>query len=88
MSLDDFLEPPALVLDKDGTHRPAYVTITQPDGSALHIQTHDVSDATKLLGSLFTPVGDSSARVDEMLGKGYTWVDALVMKPMSRQDFG
>ena len=52
----------------------------------VHIQTHDVKDATKLLGSLFTPVGDSSAHVDEILGKGYKWIDALMLKPMVRRD--
>ena len=45
-----------------------------------------MKEATKLLGSLFTPVGDLSAHVDEMLGKGYKWVDALTVKPMARQD--
>ena len=86
MSLEDFPDPPAMVTDKNGVNRPAYVTIPQPEGGEVYIQTHDVKEATKLLGSLFTPVGDSSAHVDEMLGKGYKWTDALLLKPMARRD--
>ena len=32
MSLEDFPDPPAMVIDKEGVNRPAYVTIPQPEG--------------------------------------------------------
>ena len=86
MSLEDLPEPSACVLDKNGVERPSYVTIPQPDGSEKHIQTHDVTDATKLLGLQFTTVGDSSVHVDEKFQNGYEWVDNLMLKPMSRRD--
>ena len=71
MSLEDLPEPIACVLDKKGVERPSYVTIPQPDGSKKHIQTHDVNEATKLLGLQFTTVGDSSVHVDEKFNNGY-----------------
>ena len=37
MSLEDFPEPSAYVLDKGGVEKPTYVTIPQPDGSKWHI---------------------------------------------------
>ena len=59
------------MLNKEIEERPSYITIPQPDGSEEPILTHDVTEATQLLGQKIFPVGDSAFRVDERLGQGY-----------------
>ena len=63
--------PPARgqVTLKNGEIAPSHVTIPQPVGPSVPIQTLDVTDPSKMLGLHYTPVGDSTVhRKDETEG--------------------
>ena len=83
MSISDFSEPDRIILNKHGDEKPSYVKISTSYGTEKPVMTHDITEATKLLGLNFTPTGDSSTHVDEKLRKDYEWVDKLALKPMA-----
>ena len=74
-SVSEFPAPIAEVTRKDGTTAPAHITVPQPNGNELPIDTLDVSTPAKLLGVYFRPGGDSEPHISEMRNKGLDWVD-------------
>ena len=65
---------------------PSHIRIPQPEGPDAPIVTHEVTTASKMLGVHFSPAGNSSSHVDNMVQKGLDWVDCLRTKPISRAD--
>ena len=84
--IDEVPSPIARVERKDGTIAPAHLTIPQPDGPALPITTLDVLTVSKMLGVHFAPVGDGTAHVEAMRGKGMDWVDKMKTQALLTQD--
>ena len=85
-SLADLPSAQAEVLTKEGKVAPAHITVPQPDGTKAYIQTHEVTDASKMLGLYFAPCGNSTTHIEKMRQKGLDWADCLAAKPLSRRD--
>jgi hypothetical protein len=60
------------------------ISIPQPEGPDIPIITHNVYTASKMLGVHFSPAGNLSFHVENMVQKGLDWVDCLKTKPVSR----
>jgi hypothetical protein len=71
---------------EEGQMIPSHISIPQPEGPDIPIITHDVHTASKMLGVHFSPAGNSSVHVENMVQKGLDWVDCLKTKPVSRID--
>ncbi len=63
-----------------------HITIPQPDGSDLPIQTKEVTDASKMLGIHFATVGDGTTHIEQMRQKGLDWVDRVQTRPLPPRD--
>ena len=74
------------VLTKKGERVPAHITVPQLDGTKAFIQTHEVTDASKMLGLHFAPCGNLTTRIEKMRQKGLDWADCLTTKPLPRRD--
>ena len=76
------------VKQKDGTVKlaPSHISIPQPNGAPANIPTMDVSEATKMLGVLFAPVGNGIPHIKMMREKGLEWVDKLTTRPLPKRD--
>jgi len=59
-SLEDLPPATSVVTLKDGTSAPSHISITQTDGTPVPIQTHDVSEPSRMLGVHYAPIGDGS----------------------------
>ena len=85
-SLADLPLVQAEVLTKEGERVPAHITVPQLDGTKAFIQTHEVTDASKMLGLHFAPCGNLTAHIEKMRQKGLEWADCLTAKPLPRRD--
>ncbi len=75
-----------LYIMEEGQMIPSHISIPQPDNPDIPIITHDVHTASKMLGVHFSPAGNSSVHVENMVQKGLDWVDCLKTKPVIRSD--
>jgi hypothetical protein len=82
----DELAAPRIYIMEEGQMIPSHISIPQPEGPDIPIITHDVYTASKMLGVHFSPAGNSSVHVENMVQKGLDWVDCLKTKPVSRTD--
>jgi len=82
----DELAAPRLYIMEEGKMIPSHISTPQPEGPDIPIITHDVHTASKMLGVHFSPAGNSSVHVENMVQKGLDWVDCLRTKPVSRSD--
>ena len=82
----DKLAAPRLYIMEEGQMIPSHISIPQPEGPDIPITTHDVHTASKMLGVHFSPAGNSSVHVENMVQKGLDWVDCLKTKPVIRSD--
>ena len=82
----DLPEEYDVAIIKDGKTAPSHITIPQPNGLQVPIQTHDVKDTTKMLGLNYAPIGNSVGHIKAMVDKGEEWGDKLTMRPLPRQD--
>jgi hypothetical protein len=80
------LPAPRCYITKDGKMRLSHILIPHPEGPDLPIVTHNVHTASKMLGVHFSPAGNSTTHVDNMVQKGLNWVDCLRTKPVRRND--
>ena len=71
---------------EEGQMIPSHISIPQPEGPDIPTITHDVHTASKMLGVHFSPAGNSSVHVENMVQKGLDWVDCLKTKPVIRSD--
>jgi hypothetical protein len=65
---------------------PSHILIPQPEGLDLPIVTHDAHTASKMLGVNFSPAGNLTTHVNNMVQKGLDWVDCLWTKPVCRNN--
>jgi hypothetical protein len=86
MKLLTNLPAPLWYFSKDGHMQPSHITIPQLVGPELPIITHNLTSASKMLCVHFSPAGNYSTYIEQMLQKGLGWVDALRTKPVSRHD--
>jgi hypothetical protein len=63
-----------------------HISILQPVGLDIPIETHDVLTASKMLGVHFSPAGNSITHVNHMVEKGLNWIECLRSKPVSQRD--
>ncbi len=80
------LPPPQEWITEAGRTYPLHISIPQPVGPNVPIETHDVSTASKMLGVHFSRSGNSITHVDHMVEKGLDWVECLWSKLMSQRD--
>ena len=88
-SLRHLPPPMTTVQRKEGDKRvaaPAHVTIPRSDGTCAPIATLDVTQASKMLGSHYAPVGDGSTHIEKMRQKGLDWVDRIYARPLPSRD--
>jgi len=89
-TLSQLPDPVALVevKQKDGSVKlaPSHISIPQPNGAPVYIPTMDVSEATKMLGVLFAPIGNGIPHIEMMREKGLDWVDKLKTRPLHKRD--
>jgi hypothetical protein len=81
MKLLSILPAPKCYIAEDGKMLPSHILIPQPEGPDLPIVTHDVHTASKMLGVHFSPAGNLTTHVNNMVQKGLDWVDCLRTKP-------
>jgi hypothetical protein len=80
------LPEPLLWIADDGRLLPSHITIPQPQEPDVPIVTHDVPTASKMLGVHFSPSGQSTTHIDQMVQRGLDWIDCLCTKPIIQQD--
>jgi hypothetical protein len=80
------LPPPQEWITEAGRTYPSHISIPQPVGPDVPIETHDVLTASKMLGVHFSPAGNSITHVNHMVEKGLDWVACLRSKPVSQRD--
>jgi hypothetical protein len=80
-SLRDLPKPLSWITD-NGRLLPSHITILQPQGPDVPVVTHDVSTASKKLGVHFSPSGQSTIHINQMVQRGLDWIDCLHMKPL------
>ncbi len=68
----------------NGHTYPSHISIPQPEGPDVPIETHNSTTALKMLGIHFLPAGNSSTHVEHMVQKGMDWIDCLRTKPVFR----
>jgi hypothetical protein len=56
---------------------PSHIHVPQLDGPSLSKVTHDVTTASKMLGTHWSPAGNSVMHVEHMAQKVLDWVDHL-----------
>ncbi len=84
-SLRDLPGPLSWIAD-DGRLLLSHITKPQPQGPDVPIVTHDVSTASKMLGVHFSPSGQSTTHISQMVQRGLDWIDCLCTKPLIQQD--
>jgi hypothetical protein len=72
-SLHDLPPTRVYVTDTDCTY-PLHISIPQPDGPDAPIETHNIMNASKMLGVHFSPAGNLSMHVEHMAQKGMDWI--------------
>ncbi len=85
-SLTSDLPEPNVYITVDDKQYPAHITIPQPNGHDVAIITHDVSQASKMLGVHFPPSGISTTHIKHMVQKGFDWIDCLTTQPLPPHD--
>jgi hypothetical protein len=78
-------EPSAYVTDGK-TMLPSHIQVPQPNGLPVPIVTHDVTIASKMLGTFWSPAGNCVMRVEYTVQKGLDWMDCLWTKPLPCRD--
>ena len=71
---------------KDGSMAPSHITILQPDGSLLPVQTHDVSDLSNMLLLFFCANWRWLQSFGSHARKGFDWVDNIHIRPLHIRD--
>ena len=65
---------------------PSHVKISQPNRIDLPIQTHELEDAVKILGSYHSLDASKSDHIREMIKKGMDWMDRMKAGKLPRRD--
>jgi hypothetical protein len=80
------LPPPRAYLTDDGNTYLSHICIPQPDSPNAPIKMHNMSLASKMLGTHLSPAGNLGTHVSHMVRKGLDWVDCLRTKPLLGND--
>ncbi len=83
--LRDLSEPTSYVTDGKRL-LPSHIHVPQPDRPPVPIMTLDVTTASKMLGTCWSPTGNWDMHVEYMVQKGLNWVDRLWTKPLPCRD--
>jgi hypothetical protein len=80
------LPPPRAYITDEGWTYLSHICIPQPTVPDTPIKTHDVATTSKMLGVHFSPAGNSSTHINQMVQKGLDWVNCLHTKPVSQSN--
>ncbi len=83
--LHDLPEPSSYVTDGKRL-LPLHIHVPQPNRPSVPIVTNNVATASKMLGTFWSPAGNSVTHVEHMVQKGLDWVDHLRTKPLPCRD--
>ena len=83
--LQDLPEPQCYIPEGD-VLLPSHIYIPQPLGPPVPIVIHNVTTMSKMLGVHFSPAGNYSVHVEQMVQKGLDWVDSLRTNPVASND--
>jgi hypothetical protein len=64
----------------------SHIHVPQPNGPLVPIVTHDVTIASKMLGTFWSPAGNCITHVEYTAQKGLIWMDCLRTKPLPCRD--